>query len=441
MNLFANCIMALDAGTGKMKWYYQTIHHDLWDRDIPCPPNLATIRHDGRKVDVVVQTTKDGLVYVLDRDSGTSIFPVTERPVPTNGLPGEHPWPTQKFPSKPLPLSKQVFTEDDITDLSPTAHDFVKRRFLETSSAAGNNKFIPPGEKGTIALGYSGGAEWGGNAIDTDGIFYQNANDDPWDLQMIDMVTLNKEIASLSKGHGLYVLNCSGCHGMDRAGDGHQFPSLQHISARRSADQVQSILKTGSGRMPSFAGLFDNDRDAIVRFLMNTETSAGRAAASEHGDEARALPTKAAQSNFPYIPRYVSRVWKQFTDSDGYPGIKPPWGTLNAINLNTGDYVWTVPYGEYPELTKKGIPITGARSYGGPLVTAGGLIFIAGTSDEKIRAFDKKTGKQVWEYQLPAGGFATPITYEVDGVQYIAIAAAGARGGKAGGNYVAFRLR
>lgn len=435
-NLFANCIMSLNAETGKMNWYFQTIHHDLWDRDIPCPPNLATIKRNGKMVDVVVQATKDGLVYVLDRDKGTSLFPVEERPVPTNGLPGEHPYPTQKYPLKPLPFAHQVFTEADITDLSPEAHAFVKKRFLETPQP--NHKFLPPDTIGTILFGYSGGAEWGGNAIDPDGIFYQNGNDQPWDLIMADQATLNKEMAKLSHGNALYLKNCSSCHGADRKGSGNQFPNLLKISSRRSFKQISTIIKTGSGRMPSFQHVSEDDRKAIVNYILDKEIKPAKVPA-EHSVDVTTVQER--KQDFPYTPKYINKVWKPFKDQDGYNAVKPPWGTLNAINLNTGDYVWRVPLGEFPELTKKGIPITGTESYGGPCVTAGGLVFIAGTRDERIRAFDRKTGKVVWEYQLPAGGYATPVTYQVDGKQYIAIAVGGARGGKPGGWYMAFTLK
>ncbi len=437
-NLFATCIMALDAETGKMKWYYQTIHHDLWDRDHPCPPNLTTIKRDGKMVDVVVQATKDGSIYVLDRDKGTSIFPVEERPVPINGLPGEHPWPMQKYPVKPLPLSHQVFTENDITNISPEAHAYVLDQFMKFRT---DNKFTPPSVNGTILFGYSGGAEWGGNAIDPNGVFYQNSNDEPWLLQMIDTATRNKEFAALSHGNALYLMNCASCHGQDRRGSGPDFPSLENIGFKRSPKQINAILKTGAGRMPSFQRLSEDDRSAIVGYLMNPGAVGNRPkAASEHAEEGQASGV-VKKKVFGFKPAYVIKVWKRLTDQDDYPAIKPPWGTLNAIDLNTGDYLWRVPLGEYPELTKKGIPITGTASYGGPVVTAGGLVFIAATKDEKIRAFDKKTGKVVWEYQLPAGGFATPVTYEADGKQYLVIAAGGGRGGKPGGNYIAFTLK
>ncbi len=240
-------------------------------------------------------------------------------------------------------------------------------------------------------------------------------------------------------GNVLYLTNCAACHGQDRKGSGTNFPSLVNIGKKRTAGEIQAIVKTGGGRMPSFQRLSDEERNAIVNYLLNLPPGAGAPAFSEHSTAAAAEEVNSKQ--FGFKPAYVNKVWKKLADQDGYPGIKPPWGTLNAIDLSTGDYLWRVPLGEYPELKKKGIPVTGTESYGGPLVTAGSLVFIAGTRDEKIRAFNKKTGKMVWEYQLPAGGFATPITYEVGGIQYVVIAAGGARGLKAGGNYVAFALK
>jgi quinoprotein glucose dehydrogenase len=434
-NLFSNCVLALDAETGKMKWYFQAIHHDLWDRDFPSPPNLTTINHNGKRTDVVVQVGKDGYVYVLDRDSGTSIFPIEERPVPTNGLPGEHPYPTQKFVLKPKSLTKQLLTEDDLTNISPEANAFVKKRFLEFPKM--ESQFQPPGEKGTLLFGYSGGAEWGGNATDPDGILYQNVNIAPWELKMINTKDRERELASLSPGNILYIRNCSGCHGIDRKGSSPIIPSLIDIGKKRSDADLNTIIKTGNGRMPAFPYLNDENRKALIAFLNNKEMISSKISA-EHKDEPK---VKSGNADFPYTPDYTIKTWDLFTDQNGYNASKPPWGTLNAIDLNTGDYLWTVPLGEFPELTKKGIPVTGTETYGGPVVTASGLIFIASTRDERIRAFDKKNGKIVWEYQLPAGGFATPITYEVEGKQYVVIAAGGARGAKAGGWYIAFALK
>ncbi len=463
MNLFANCIVALHAETGKLQWFYQTVHHDLWDRDIPCPPNLVTLKRDGRLVDALVQATKDGMLYVLDRDSGRSLFPVEERAVPTNGLPGEHPWASQRYPLKPLPLSRQTLSDSDLTDLSPAAHAFAERRFGQIRKPY--NKFLPPDSDGTLLLGYSGGAEWGGNAADTDGIIYQNANETFWDLQMVSMAGWKKELSALSGGNALYVTNCSACHGLDRKGNANQYPDLRRVGTRHTAAEIAALIKSGSGKMPSFPQLTGDDRKAIASFLLMpwaagggaARLPAGRAAAGagEHttgiavtpsgkngknGENATGADSGAPVPDFPYEPEYVIKVWQAFTDQQGYPATKPPWGTLNAIDLNTGEYVWRVRLGEYPELTAKGVALTGSESYGGPLVTAGGLLFIAGTRDRKFRAFDKKTGKLVWEYELPAAGFATPITYSVGGRQYVVIAAGGGKGEKLGGKYLAFAL-
>ncbi|MEP6746595.1 MAG: PQQ-binding-like beta-propeller repeat protein [Bacteroidota bacterium] len=432
-NLYSDCIMSLDAETGKMNWYFQTIHHDLWDRDIPSPPNLITLKHDGKMIDAVEQSTKDGLVYVLDRDKGTSLFPIEELAVPTQGLPGETPWPVQRYPVKPKPFDNQQFSDSDITNISPAAHAYVQTIFDSTSHA---NKFATPNLTGTVLSGYSGGAEWGGNAIDPDGILYQNANHAPWLLKMISKEDQLIEIAKSKDAHGLYMVNCSSCHGPDKKGNGKEIPSLINIGERLERDVIDHVLLTGQGRMPSFQNLSGLQRNAIINFLLNIKP-AQNMAASEHADKASA---KKDNKDFPYEPAYLTKAWDKFVDQDGYPAIKPPWGTLNAIDLNTGDYLWRVPLGEFPELTKKGIPITGTESYGGPLATAGGLIFIAGTRDERIRAFDKKKGKVVWEYQLPAGGFATPITYMIKGKQYIVIADGGGRGLKEGGSYIAFAL-
>jgi quinoprotein glucose dehydrogenase len=310
----------------------------------------------------------------------------------------------------------------------------VLKRFREFPKM--ESRFQPPTEAGTLLFGYSGGAEWGGNAIDPDGILYQNANIAPWELKMIDRQTREAELASLSPGAALYLRNCSACHGHDRNGSGTLVPSLVDIQKRRSAEEISAIINLGNGRMPAFPFLSTENRQAIAGYLLGHES-----VPSKRGAEVVPAPiVEAPTGDFPYVPDFTIKVWDRFTDQNGYNAIKPPWGTLNAIDLNTGDYLWTVPLGEFPELTKQGVPITGTETYGGPVVTASGLLFIASTRDERIRAYDKKTGQILWEYQLPAGGFATPITYAVDGKQYVAIVAGGARGAKPGGWYVAFSL-
>ena len=436
-NLFANCVLALDAKSGKLKWHYQTISHDLWDLDIACPPNLVTVRHKGKMVDALVQTTKDGLIYVLDRETGKSLFPVEERSVPTVGLPGEQPHPTQKFPVKPLPLvTRQVITEADLPDslLFPDSYKSMKEQFLRTQHGS---KYIPPSKEGFWYIGTGGGALWGGNATDPNGVLYQNVSELPSNIQMIDMAEKMKE--SISYGNSLYIKYCSACHGTDRKGNGSTIPSLSGIENKLSKTYLNDILKNGRGRMPSFQQLTKNEREAIFRYIFDEDH---KEMSNDDVHARRNLAIKKEQ-DFPYVPPYIHTGWNKVRDTNGYPGIKPPWGTLNAVDLNTGEYLWRVPLGEYEKLTEKGIPITGTVNRGGPIVTASGLIFIAATEDEKIRAFDRKTGKVVWEYQLTAPGFATPITYAAGGKQFIVIATSERAIGedqKVGGEYIAFSL-
>ncbi|MBE9462481.1 PQQ-binding-like beta-propeller repeat protein [Dyadobacter subterraneus] len=439
-NLFANCVIALNAKTGKRVWHYQTIHHDLWDRDAPCPPNLITVKDNGKMTDAVAQATKDGLIFVFDRDTGKPLFRVNEIPVPVSpALPGENPWPTQPVPVKPAPFANQELTEADITDRTPEAHAYVLDRFKNSKKGS---KYLPPSLEGTLYYGFGGGAEWGGNAADPNGILYQNSNNMLWWLKMRDTKNQNNG-ATLIKGATLFNTNCTACHANSgKTATAQAYPNLTDVDKRLSREQIATILETGRGRMPSFQHISKEDRNAIINFLLKVDSQPVVKSGNPNDIHNSALQvSNRSGSDFPYMPPYLNNGNVQFRDPDNYPAIKPPWGTMNAIDLNTGEYLWTVPLGEYPELKAKGIPPTGTENHGGPVVTAGGLVFIAATYDEKIRAFDSKTGKIVWEYELPAGGFATPITYMVKGKQYIAIAAGGTRYGlKSGGTYVAFAL-
>ncbi len=448
-NLFANCVLALNAETGKHVWHFQTVHHDLWDRDLPCPPNLLTVMHQGQKIDAVAQATKDGYVFVLDRDTGKPLFPVNEVPVPTtNGLPGEHPWPTQPIPTKPAPFCLQEVSEATLTNRTPEARAYVLDRFKNSRPV--NNHGLP-NETGSLVLGMGGGAEWGGTAADPEGVFYVNSNNMLWWLKMRPAQAPSDGVA-LTRGASLFNTNCAVCHAMGgketvAATKNQTYPDLTNVGKRLDRTQINALLSTGRGRMPSYSHLAKNDREALVDFLLRTENQSVKAgSASVDVHQVNPIKAKSANTDFPYVSPYLNNGNTQFRDQDGYPAIKPPWGTLNAIDLNTGEYRWQVPLGEYPELVEKGLPATGSlqtgtENHGGPVVTAGGLLFIAATYDQKLRAFDTKTGKIVWEHKLPAGGFATPITYMAKGVQYVAIAAGGNRYGlKPGGSYVAFAL-
>jgi quinoprotein glucose dehydrogenase len=333
-NPFANCVIALEAQTGKRIWHYQVVHHDLWDRDVACPPMLVRINHEGHQTDAVAQSTKFAQLFVLDRETGKPLFPVEERPVPSSDVPGEKASPTQPHVLKPPPYTRQVFTQDELTNISLEAHAYALERFKKARS--GNEWWPPDLQQETIVFpGYDGGTDWGGGSFDpATGWFYINSHDEPWIVKLV----------------------------------------------------------------PAPPG-----------------------------------------SRFRYD---LASGYERFVDQEGYAAIKPPWGQLTAIDLNRGEIVWQVVLGEHKELTARGIPPTGTQNMGGSVVTAGGLIFIGATQDEKFRAFDKNTGKVLWEADLPAGGYASPCTYEVRGKQYVVIAAGG--GGKprtkAGDAFVAFAL-
>jgi quinoprotein glucose dehydrogenase len=428
-NLFANCVLALDAATGKRLWHFQIVHHDLLDKDLPCPPVLLTVTHNGKKVDAVAQGTKHGLLFVFDRVTGEPLWPIEERPVPASDLKGELAYPTQPFPSKPAPLMRQKYTEADASNISPQAHTNTLDR-IRVSPNAG--PFPAPSLKETIMFpGFDGGMEWGGGATDPGGIYYVNVNEMPWVLQMVE--TRRADGAAVPRGERDYMVYCAACHGLDRAGNVQGgFPSLIGVGSRKPREQILLITKQGAGRMPAFSQISDADRNAIIEYVLQ---DAAKPSASRDEGQAAASPKTAA------LPQYAFTGFNRWLDAEGYPAIKPPWGTLNAVDLNTGEIKWKVPLGEYPELTARGIPPTGTENYGGPVVTAGGLLFIGASADETIRAFDKETGKILWKAKLPFSGNATPSVYMVAGREYLVISAGGGKSGRpAGGNIVAFAL-
>ncbi len=431
-DLFGNSLVALDANSGKRLWDFQVTHHDLLDRDLPTAPVLLTVMHNGQKVDAVAQGTKIGSLFVFDRVTGEPLWPIYERPVPQTDLPGEQTWPTQPFPSKPAPLMRQIYTEDDVSNISPEANALTLQRFKHDGS---QGPYPAPGLKETIMFpGFDGGMEWGGAAVDPDGNYYVNLNEVPWLLQMVP--TKRPDGMPLSMGERGYMIQCAGCHGLDRRGDPEGgFPSLVNIGQALGKDQITQFVEQGGGRMPSFASLPSSTRDSIIDFLLGDEKPA--AAYTQGRGRGRGVGGQTGADSAPY----AFAGYRRWFDAQGYPAIKPPWGSLAAVDLNTGEIKWKVPLGEYPELTKQGIPPTGTENYGGPIVTAGRIIFIGATADEMFRAFDKDTGKILWQTKLPFGGNATPSTYMVDGKQYVVIAAGGGKSGRpSGGTIVAFAL-
>ena len=442
-NLFANCVIALDAATGKYIWHYQTVHHDLWDMDNPAPPNLVTINRDGKKIDAVAQITKTGFVFVLDRDNGKPLFPVDEVLVPDSStLAAEKPWPTQPVPRLPKPFGLTIFTEADINPLVPDSSQAVVRKRLAQLENGNHlptgNKFLPPSEKGTLVFpGFGGGGEWGGAAYDPGtGFLYINANQIPCELTIIKKEAKDKRNTTIAEhGKRVYVNNCMTCHGPDREGS-ESYPPLQNIEQKYSTAQLLDIINNGRRMMPSFNQIGDNDKKALLTFLLNNKSEGQKTFI----DSSATKQIVSEPERSPFIP-YTMTGYIRVKTPEGYPANKPPWGTLTAINLNTGEKIWQNPLGEYKELTKRGIPITGTSNYGGAVVTSGGLIFIAATLDGKFRAFNKRTGELLWETDLPAAGFATPSTYEVNGKQYIVLACGGGMLDTASGDsYVAFAL-
>lgn len=524
-DLYANCLLALDAATGKLIWHFQGVHHDIWDRDFPSPPTLVTITRDGRKIDAVAQTTKQGFVFLFDRVSGKPLFPIEEKNFPPSDVPGEVASPTQPVPSMPAPYSRQMLTADLLTTRTPAAHDWALQQFKTFRS---DGLFVPFGlNKQTVVFpGFDGGAEWGGSAVDPRrAILYVNANDIAW------TGGLAENVSGGNVGEDLYQSQCAVCHGTNRRGSPPEFPSMIDVDKRLTNDQIVALIHGGKGRMPSFPNLQGAGLDSMLAYL-HTAPGSGNNANSISAGSASAAAAKrdphgadvyrqhcalchsddllGAPSNYPSLvgvrdrladtqimedvhqgkgrmpafknisdpdmtallhflgadkvvpvaetsskkevesigkpateAKYRFTGYRKFLDPDGYPAVKPPWGTLSAIDLNTGRYLWHVPLGQYPDLVAKGMADTGSENYGGPVATAGGLVFIAATIyDRKIRAFNSDTGELLWQADLPFAGNATPAIYMIDGKQYIVIATSGQRDRKApqGAAYVAFAL-
>jgi quinoprotein glucose dehydrogenase len=417
-DLFANCLIALKADTGGRIWHFQGIRHDLWDRDFPSAPVLITVKHNGKKVDAVAQTSKQGFVYVFDRVTGKPLFPIEYRKYPSSIVPGEVAAEEQGLPTSPAPFARQMLTEDTLTNRTPEAHQYALDRFR---GAVHDGQFVPlQVEKDTVIFpGFDGAAEWGGPAADPDeGVIYINSNEMAW------MAALFEDRGE----HGakaIYLSQCAVCHGEHMRGSPPEIPELEGVGHRLSPADITNTIHAGKGRMPGFPSLQEDQLNGLVNFLL-----------TGNNNEVTATEPLLAM-------KFRLTGYRRFVDQDGYPAIAPPWGTLNAIDLNTGQYKWKINFGEYPELAAQGLKNTGSENYGGPVVTAGGLLFIGATNyDKKFRAFDKATGELLWQTTLPFSGNASPITYTVNGRQFVVIAAGGGKDPKSGsgGVYVAFAL-
>ena len=421
-DLYADSLVVLDANTGKRVWHFQTVHHDIWDRDLNAPPTLVTIHRGGKTIDAVAQTTKSGFVFVFDRETGKPLFPMPEMPYPRSDIPGEVTAKTQPLPLAPPPFARQRLDEQDITTRTSEAHADALARFKTYRS---DGQFIPGSEQGTILFpGMDGGQEWGGPAFDPEtGLLYTNANEMAW----VFSVVKRKSYTPTSSGKQLYENTCATCHKADRTGAPPEIPSLIGVDQRYSTRDIRAIVQRGDGLMPAFKGLSTGEIEAIAAYILSGKNETVHSPAPD-----------------PSMAGYMLGVHSRFLDVDGYPAITPPWGSITAIDLNKGTISWRIPFGEYPELAAKGLKNTGSENYGGGVITAGGVFFIGATIyDAKFHVFDKSNGGLLWETTLPGAGNATPAVYEAGGREFVVIAAGGGkdrRTPQSGGTYVAFAL-
>ena len=417
-NLFANSLIALDALTGERLWHYQIVRHDLWDRDLPSPPNLVNIQREGKDIPAVAQSTKSGHVFVFHRETGEPLFPIEEMAIAGPGMPGEQLPNSQPIPSSPPPFVDLDFAT---TTVDKNATGTVEETIAGMTK---NSQYTAPSETGIVLKpGLDGGAQWGGQAYDrASGLLYVNANEVPWTMKMSPVEAGTTGDRSPETGYRLF---CAHCHGADRKGMGDAVPSLEGVHLKYWPWEIWDIVRNGRGRMPGFSHQpWYYSLGAIVYLYQSNGVEAEQPNA---GSQTDALT---------YGAKY-----QKLRDSNNLPGSTPPWGSLNAVELNTGTIRWRIPLGDYPQAERLGLSGLGAENYGGPVVTAGGLIFIAATPDARIRAFDKLTGELLWQDALPAAGFATPAVYEAKGRQYIVVAAGGGKLDQpAGSSYVAYAL-
>jgi quinoprotein glucose dehydrogenase len=417
-DLFGNCLLALDARTGKRLWHFQTVHHDLWDYDLVTGPKLLTVRHNGKMVDVVAQPGKTGFLYVFNRVTGEPLWPIEERPVPKSDVPGEQSWPTQPYPTKPPPFGVQKFTIDQI---NPYLDEPEKAKIRDVMAKARNEGiFTPPVvDRTQISVpGAHGSGNWGAAAGDpATGMIYVRAWNGPDTRVLSERGPASAQAGP--PGSALYSRMCFECHGPDRA----NLPAPADVKA----DFIRETVRNGKGQMPQIAesALSAEDLNTIIAYLANP-------AGPGRGPNQPARPVRPPR---PPPPPGQTRYWGPYgnpwTASNGMPAIGPPWTELVAYDLNEGTVKWRTTLGTIPGLAAQGIKNTGSvRPRNGPIVTAGGLVFVASNGDRYIHAFDKDTGKILWETEIEANPDGIPAVYEVGGRQYVAFFAAGGGNGR-----------
>ena len=459
-DLFGDCLLALDARTGKRLWHYQAVHHDLWDYDNAAAPQLITVRHDGKKVDAVAMAGKTGFLYVFDRVTGNPLWPIEERAVPKSDMPGEQAWPTQPFPTKPPAFALQKMGVDDVNPhmLTPEEREHWKQVI---ANARNEGIYTPPAMKDTVNLpGNQGGANWGTTAANPGkGIVYVMNLNEPAILKMSAEAPrrrpgggVNRVVSgSPVQGRAVYEHYCQGCHGADLSGNAN-YPSLVDITSRIGSDTVRSTVSGGRGPMPAFSSdIKEADMNSLLAYLANPPAAGvkskqepdkplGGPVVASGGAPAGALVASAVaatRGNSPYgpmdgppYPEGLDVPTHRYYTGYNIMGniINPPYSVLTAYDLNTGTIKWQVPVGDDLRALQEGIHDTGAIGIRvGMVTTSAGLIFMAG-GDMKVRAYDEETGKVLWTAKLPGQSEGIPAMYEAGGRQYLIVNASLAPG-------------
>ena len=444
-NLYANCLLALDARTGKRLWHFQTVHHDLWDTDPAAAPQLATVRHEGKTVDAVALASKNGFLYVFDRVSGKPLWPIEERPVPKSDVPGEVAALTQPFPTVVPPFSRQGMTVKDMYDAFMT--DEEKAWWKDRLSSARTGFYTPPGLVDTILMpSVNGGALFFSSGADpTNGTVYVLGKDMPSILKLVpagESLASNagglipdrprggrggSQFAAITaerRGRTVYEQSCQVCHGPDLKGD--RGPQVDNAVSRLGADAARTVITKGKGGMPPIATLQPPLLDDLIAFLTKPEAAPPGTAAP-----AAALGMGRAEPPYPDDVTPPPSRYKTGYGNEPYV-ITPPWSQIVAYDLNTGKIKWRTPYGDLPEAGPSDTLRGNVYPKSGFAVTAGGLILFAG-NDSKLYALDKDTGKLLATKDLPNGSLGVPAIYEVNGKQHVLLTVAGGNPFPAGG--------
>ncbi|HKA02618.1 MAG TPA: PQQ-binding-like beta-propeller repeat protein [Candidatus Solibacter sp.] len=435
MNLFGDCILALHARTGRRLWHFQVVHHDLWDYDPTTAPKLLTVKHEGKMVDIVALPTKFGFLYVFDRVTGKPLWPIEERPVPKSDVPGEESWPTQPFPTKPPPFARQVFTVDD---LNPYVDDAERARLRKLMEEARNEGIFTPQTLGRNQItipGELGGSNWGGSAADpTTGMLYVRSADQPGFHQLREPGARgNNNTASPNvRAREAFEELCESCHGQPAANGIRSMDRATIIPVRElGAERIRRTVRSGLGQMPAFEveTLSNDNLSALVTWLTTGNLAGG-------GGRGPQTPLPPAPDG---VKRYTGPLGTMFRTANGLSAISPPWASIVAYDLNEGTIKWRAPLGNVPALAAQGIKGTGNNQRAhrnGPAVTAGGLLFVGSWGDRTVHAYDKDTGKILWEYELEANPEGLASVYEVNRREYVAFCASG-QGGVDSGSIVA----